>query len=870
MSEARQPRFIVVKFGGTSVSSRESWDTILDIARNHVKNGYKPLVVCSALSGVSNALEKLLQKSVEGNYEQVMDEILLKHQDLSKELDVSFEDLLQEDFNELKQFALGASLINEVSPRLHAKILAFGELMSTKLGVAYLNTKGLRTAWMDARKHMISEDEINVTDERQYLSASCSFGYDEDLVDKFALQSSDVLLTQGFIGSDFDGDTVLLGRGGSDTSAAYFAAKLGAERCEIWTDVPGIFSANPRLIPVAKLIKSLDYMEAQEITSAGAKVLHPRCIRPLEISDIPLYVKCTSNPEMEGTVISSADHESKALVKVISSRSGVKLIAMEAMEMWQQSGFLADIFEVFKKFGLSIDLVSTSETNVTVSLDSSTNTLDPHTIKLCLKELGRFCNVQTIDNCARVSIVGQNIRTIMHKLGSAFELFEENKVFLVSLSSSDLNFSFVVDEEQSERLVRQLHDLLINKDLAEEQFGPSWQSLFDKKPKEVNEVSGKGVWWREKQAELVKLADNESPLFVYDEETVLESVAKVKSITNIDKVFFAIKSNNHPEVVKTLEKNGINFECVSIGEVNYLFELFPKLDRSRILFTPNFAAKEEYAKGLELGIRVTLDNLYPMQAWPEMFKNKEVFLRLDPGRGRGHHKHVHTAGAHSKFGIYESQLGEVAELAEKYNIRIAGLHAHTGSGIRTPHNWREEALFLASMAKQYFPDVKILDLGGGLGVPEKPGQKLLDVLAVNETLTEVKETYPGYELWIEPGRYLVAHAGVILSKVTQFKQKAEFNYVGINVGMNTLIRPALYGSYHEIVNLSKADNEKDMVANIVGPICESGDTFGYSRRIATPKEGDVMLIAVAGAYGRVMSSEYNMRPPAKEVFLEKK
>jgi len=866
MSSADDTRFVVIKFGGTSVSSRSSWDTIASIATNHVKNGYKPLIVCSALSGVSNALEKLLLKSVEGNYDEVMESIRKKYQDLAVEMEVSFDDLLTEDFDELKQFALGASLISEVSPRLHAKILAFGELMSTKLGAAYLNTQGINTAWIDARDHLKSIDIPGLADERQYLSATCSCKYNEDLSDNFDKQSSAVLLTQGFIASDFDGETVLLGRGGSDTSAAYFAAKIAAERCEIWTDVPGIFSANPHLIPAAKLIKSLDYTEAQEITSSGAKVLHPRCIRPLEASDIPLYVKCTHKPEMEGTVISSEPHESKALVKVVSSRSGVKLVSMEAVEMWQQSGFLADAFAVFKKYGVSIDLVSTSETNVTASLDSATTGMDAHTIKGCLSELSQFCKVKTIDNCALVSIVGQNIRTIMHKLGPALEIFEENKLHLVSLSSSDLNFSFVVDEDQSERLVRKLHDLLIHKDVAEDQFGPSWQKLFDKE--QINEVSGDTAWWRKKQTELIERAQNESPLFVYNEESILDSIEKVKAISNVDQYFYAIKANSNKGVVETLEKNGINFECVSIGEVEYLLDLFPDMDRSRILFTPNFAEKVEYAKGLELGIMVTLDNLYPMQAWPEMFADKEVFIRLDPGQGRGHHKHVHTAGAHSKFGVYEDQLQELVELTEKYNTHVVGLHAHTGSGIRTPYNWREEALFLAKMAKN-FPEVRVLDLGGGLGVPEKPGQKKLDVLAVNETLTEIKQIYPDYELWIEPGRFMVAHAGVILAKVTQFKQKAEFNYVGINVGMNSLIRPALYGAFHEIVNLSKANNKKNLVANIVGPICESGDTFGYSRRIATPDEGDIMLIATAGAYGRVMSSSYNMRPPAKEVFLKK-
>ena len=169
---------------------------------------------------------------------------------------------------------------------------------------------------------------------------------------------------------------MLLGRGGSDTSAGYFAAKFSARRLEIWTDVPGMFSANPRSTPTARLLRALHYDEAQEIASNGAKVLHPRCMLPARQYGIPLYVYATQTPELEGTVITGRRRRRRAQVKAVCIKKGITLISMDSPGMWHQVGFLADAFQVFKEHGMSVDLVSTSETNVTVSLDPAANTLD--------------------------------------------------------------------------------------------------------------------------------------------------------------------------------------------------------------------------------------------------------------------------------------------------------------------------------------------------------------------------------------------------------------------------------------------------------------------------------------------------------------
>jgi diaminopimelate decarboxylase/aspartate kinase len=227
---------------------------------------------------------------------------------------------------------------------------------------------------------------------------------------------------------------------------------------------------------------------------------------------------------------------------------------------------------------------------------------------------------------------------------------------------------------------------------------------------------------------------------------------------------------------------------------------------------------------------------------------------------------VRTAGAQSKFGIAPEALGEVERLVAAHDVRVIGLHAHAGSGVRVSGAWAETAAFLGTVAAR-FPAVRILDVGGGLGVPERPGQSPLDLEQMDAELQRVKESHPGRELWLEPGRFLVAQAGVLLARVVQVKHKGDVVYVGLETGMNSLIRPALYGAYHPIVNLSRLDEPPTLTAHVVGPICETGDVLGRSRRLAPASEGDVILIANAGAYGRVMSSWYNLRPPAGERVL---
>lgn len=847
------------------MSSRARWETIAAQVDAAVTAGVRPLVVCSALSGISDQLEAVIERAPRGEHTEEVEAIGERHRALAEDLGVDAEKLLAEEFEKLEQFARGASLIGEVSPRLHARIMALGELMSTRLGAAFLQRRGTDVGWCDARSLLRARRRAHEPVQRRFLSATCPFDDDPELRRALDERPQPALLTQGFIASDKQDRTVLLGRGGSDTSAAYLAAKLGAQRLEIWTDVPGLFTANPRRVPRARLLRRLDYDEAQELATMGATVLHPRCIPPVRERGIPLKVRCTPDPELESTVISSKSGDEEARVKAISAKKGIRAISMDTLGMWQQVGFLADVFQTFKRHGLSIDLVATSEANVTVTLDPTANALEPEVLQRLLDDLDDVCTARVVDGCAVVSLVGRKIRSNLSQLAPALQLFEEQEIHLVSQAASDLNFSLVVDEEQAERLVQKLHGLLFGEQREDAVFGPRWNALTgDAKPDWLQDA-----WWRERADELCAIADEEGSAFVYDSDTLDERATELLAMESVDRVFFAMKANPYPDVLQCFGERGLGFECVSPGEIERLEVVFDSLDTERLLFTPNFASREEYEFGFQSGAMVTLDNLYPLRQWPEVFADRKVLVRIDPGQGRGHHRYVRTAGPRSKFGVSPSELETLADCADEIGLDVVGLHAHVGSGVRESGTWSDTALFLES-CRDLFPDVSVLNLGGGLGVPERPGHQPLDLDAVDQALRAFKQAHPDLELWLEPGRFLVSEAGVLLARVTQLKEKGQIRYVGVETGMNSLIRPALYGAHHGIVNLSRLGKEPTDFFEVVGPICESGDVLGHARHLVEPRGGDVLLIANAGAYGRAMSSHYNLREPASEWMLESK
>lgn len=850
---------IVTKFGGTSVSSRETWNHILAITKNHLAQNLQPIIVCSALTQASNKLEKVIEAALSNTHQPLQAEIMQNYLDLAEALEVDAT-LIQLDFEQLKQWLTGIALLREAPAKTHAQILSLGELMMTRLGHAFLTKQGINCLWFDAREALTSIP-MPGDDIANYCRARCLGQPNPELAKRLATSGAQVIITQGFIATNPQGETVLLGRGGSDTSAALLAAVLDATACEIWTDVPGVYTANPHQLPHARLLKQLNYDEAQEIASMGAKVLHPLCIPPVRQANIPMSVKYTWMPEHSGTRIFRESDDEAPPIKSIQIKNSITLISIDTVSMWQQVGFLADVFTVFKQHQISVDLLATSEANITLSLDSNHQQPSRDTLKALITDLNKFCRAKVIEPCSAISLVGHHIRRVLPQLGSTLEVFDDQQVHLMSLASNDLNLTFVVDESKAEKLCQKLHTLLIENNPQSFYYSKSWHEEFVDKGARII------PWWEERRDELLQIASTHSPCYVYNTQIQQQKADELLNVKAIDKLFYSIKANPYPDVLKTLYNKKIGFECVSPQELDLVFELFPNIDPHEILFTPNFAAKTEYQYGISKGCYMTIDSLYPLEHWPEIFAKQDIILRLDPGCGAGHHKFVCTGGNESKFGVPMANLDEAATLLSQHQINVIGLHAHSGSGILSIDLWQETALMLAQQMS-YFPNLRYINLGGGLGIVEKPGQQPLDLKTLDEALQRIKTQYPTLQVWLEPGRFFVAESGVLLANVTQCKEKGKVRFVGVETGMNSFLRPMLYGAYHHIVNLTRLHEENQGFAHIVGPICESGDTLGYDRMLPETFEHDTILIANTGAYGHCMSSSYNLRPPAQEITLE--
>jgi diaminopimelate decarboxylase/aspartate kinase len=401
--------WVVVKFGGTSVSTRPRWENIRRIAAAHRARGRRVLIVVSALSGITDQLKTIAEsRRDDARAHAAREAIAERHEAMFRELEGTSRATLDHWLHALDRLVADPRR-PDAAVEWQANVFALGELMSSALGAAFLSDVGadrLTTHWIDAREHLRADALPNQNAWGRFLSASVAAVADPELARSLAA-AGEVLITQGFIARNAGGDTVVLGRGGSDTSAGYFGALLKAELVEIWTDVPGMFSANPRQVPEARLLARLDYEEAQEIATTGAKVLHPRALSPLRRAGVPLAIKDTNRPDFAGTEIRAAAADAAPCVKAISSRKGVTLVSMETVGMWQQVGFLADVFGEFKRHGLSIDLIGSAETNVTVSLDPTENLVNSDVLSALAADLAKVCRVKVIAPCAAITLVGR-------------------------------------------------------------------------------------------------------------------------------------------------------------------------------------------------------------------------------------------------------------------------------------------------------------------------------------------------------------------------------------------------------------------------------------------------------------------------------
>ncbi|MCI1111031.1 bifunctional aspartate kinase/diaminopimelate decarboxylase [Stenotrophomonas maltophilia] len=856
-------RWIVLKFGGTSVSRRHRWDTIGKLAKKRAEEtGSRVLVVVSALSGVTNELTAIADGAPDSR--DRMAALVERHEGFLLELGLG-RDVLAERLAALQGLLDDARAATRPLD-WQAEVLGQGELLSSTLGAAYLHASGLDMGWMDARQWLDAmPPQPNQSYWSQRLSVNCQWRADAEWMQRFRAQPTRLLITQGFISRHADGGTAILGRGGSDTSAAYFGALLGASRVEIWTDVPGMFSANPKDVPDARLLTRLDYYEAQEIATTGAKVLHPRSIKPCRDAGVPMAILDTERPELPGTSIDGSAAPVPG-VKAISRRNGIVLVSMEGIGMWQQVGFLADVFNLFKKHGLSVDLIGSAETNVTVSLDPSENLVNTDVLAALSADLSQICKVKVIVPCAAITLVGRGMRSLLHKLSDVWATFGRERVHMISQSSNDLNLTFVIDEADADGLLPILHAELIDSGAMPveetEVFGPRWREI-------AGTVRPRGTpWWRGQRAHLLQLADAGTPRYVYHLPTVRARARALAAIKPIDQRYYAIKANSHPAILQLLEAEGFGLECVSHGELKHVFQHLPELSPKRVLFTPSFCPRSEYEAAFALGVTVTVDNVEALQRWPDLFRNRELWLRVDLGRGEGHHAKVRTGGKDSKFGLPIARVDEFVRAATDLGSRVVGLHAHLGSGVETAQHWRLMCDELAGFARR-IGSVQTIDIGGGLPIPYSAEDEPFDLDAWAAGLAEVKALHPAFRLAIEPGRYLVAESGVLLTHVTQVVEKEGVRRVGLDAGMNALMRPALYDAWHDIENLSRQGGYAEAAFDVVGPICESSDVFGKRRKLpVSTAPDDVMLIADAGAYGYSMANTYNQRMLPREDVIE--
>jgi len=464
-------KWIVLKFGGTSVAGRKQWETISSIVQARRTEGFRVLLVCSAVAGVTNQLTALAYKP---DSTRRLQELLDVHQNLALELEVEESHWLQ-DAREQLGLCL-QNLTHDPGPMSRAALLALGEWMSTRIGCCFLR-QHLDAAWVDAREALVTVSGEQLSPARRWLSAACNAAEAPGLASRWSTLSP-VLITQGFVARSPEGQTALLGRGGSDTSAALLAGRLSASRLEIWTDVPGLFSADPRLIDDARLLNEVGYSEALEMAASGAKVVHPRCIRAAAATATPVVIRDLNRRDVPGTQIGQrlAPHNG---IKAVICKQQMAVILLENLDARFQVGFLADVFDTFRRRGISVDLVATSETTTTVAIDCQANHLGKEELADLVEDLVVRCKVRLFRNCVCVNLVGQGARTALSRIQSVMSYFEERPLLMASQSANDLCLSLLIEEGEHEQLLKSAHAALIPADVggADPVFGPSWRRI---------------------------------------------------------------------------------------------------------------------------------------------------------------------------------------------------------------------------------------------------------------------------------------------------------------------------------------------------------------------------------------------------------
>ncbi len=439
---------IVSKFGGTSMGDIHAMDrsATISIERN------SSVVVVSATSGTTDKLISVAKLASAGNTkecEKLVFGIKERHQAMINELPKNHMglEILSSYFTELDLLVQNITLLKELTPKAHDHILSLGERMSSLI-------------FSEVLKNKIPNKSVVLLDARSVIKTDSNFGKATPLIAEIAkkceqLKTDTIYVTQGFIGSDAEGNTTVLGRGGSDYSAALFAEGFNATVLEIWTDVAGIATTDPRLCPAARIIHEISYAEAAEMAQYGAKILHPATIAPAVRKSIPVFVGSTFEKNLPGTWIKK-DVENRPAVRAITKRAHQALLTISNPNMLNAYGFMGEIFELFGKHRISVDCVTTSEICIAVTVDQPT--LDNQKFMKDLESVGKI-DVET--GFSLVSLIGNDLFGQTSLAKSIFSSVGDASIRMMSLGASSYNFNFLVKEEESNVCIQRLHKSLI-------------------------------------------------------------------------------------------------------------------------------------------------------------------------------------------------------------------------------------------------------------------------------------------------------------------------------------------------------------------------------------------------------------------------
>lgn len=445
---------IVMKFGGTSVESAAAIDRVAKIVKSRLAE--KPVVVVSAMSKFTDQLVAMANAAGAGDRAKAL-ELSLKarerhYQAVSELLATAvFTDLhseLEGDFNGLDDLLRGISAVGELTPRTTDNVTSFGERVNAKIVAAAFEVRGIKSKRVNSRKVIVTDNT--------FTKAVPQFDETNDRLQEIVkplLDQAFVPVMGGFIGATKDGIPTTIGRGGSDFSAAIVGAGLDAERIEIWTDVDGMKTTDPNMCSNALRIKNIGFEEAAELAYFGAKVLHPSTLLPAIQKNIPVLVLNSRNPSNEGTVITARAPHCRNPFKAIAAKKRITIIDIVATRMLGAHGFLRSVFEVFDKHRCPVDVVSTSEVSVSLTVDS--NEAIP-AIAAGLQALG---DVKYEGRKAIVCLVGENIRETPGIAGKVFSALSDINIRMISQGASEINLTFVIEEDEVPKAVRKLHDM---------------------------------------------------------------------------------------------------------------------------------------------------------------------------------------------------------------------------------------------------------------------------------------------------------------------------------------------------------------------------------------------------------------------------